>query len=595
MQRKIIISVLSVFVFYVLAQDLNYPVKKIDGKEYYIYTVELQEGLYSVSKKFGVKQADIIALNPEAEQGLKAGQHLIIPKISVNKKISTKTTYAPSEFTYVVVEKKQTLYSISKNYNIPIDTIVKYNPIVERGLQIGDSLKIPGKLNQKRNVLDCIFGKKQQPTETTEIISSRQDEFIIHLVKPKETLFSISRLYNVEIAEIVRLNPGSEENLKSGTEIRIPNKNFTAKIENKTDQKQAEQVNVISESLKKRHSDQPIRIAYLLPLMLDQGKVESGNERFIEFYAGSLLAINQAKEKGISLEIFTYDTDRSESKLIEIISNNELKNAALIIGPAYTNQVAIIGDFALKNRVNTLIPFTSKIFDIDTNPYLIQFNPGIQQTVKFIAEQLKNRYRNCKIIFAESIDVFNTDDGKIFCELLRKELTDQKQNFITYQISNTEQLDFLNILDKNQKNIIFFNTDKFSNVNIFLSWLGNNATGYETAYFRHTGWSETDYNYLRSISVTPFKLYPSNNDLSKYQKEFEKIFGRQPSTSQPSYDLLGYDLTNYFIDILQNKGKKYITEAKKINNGNGIQSGFSFERNSSISGIVNNQLYISEK
>jgi LysM repeat protein len=437
MQRKIIISVLSVFVFYVLAQDLNYPVKKIDGKEYYIYTVELQEGLYSVSRKFGVKQADIIALNPEAEQGLKAGQHLIIPKISVSEKTSIKTAYAPSEFTYVVVEKKQSLYSISKNYNTPIDTILKYNPIVERSLQVGDTLRIPGKLNPKRNFLDCIFGKKQQPTETTENVAVKKDEFIFHQVKPKETLFSISRLYNVEIAEIVKLNPGSEENLKSGTEIRIPNKNFTAKVENKTDLKQAEQVNVISESLKKRNNDQPIRIAYLLPFMLDQGKVESGNERFIEFYAGSLLAINQAKEKGISLEIFAYDTDRSESKLNEIISNNELKNADLIIGPAYTNQVAIIGDFASKNRINTLIPFTSKIFEIDTNPYLIQFNPGIQQTVKFVAEQLKNRFKNSKIIFAESIDVFNTDDGKIFCELLRKELTYQKQNFATYQISNT--------------------------------------------------------------------------------------------------------------------------------------------------------------
>ncbi len=577
------------------AQELNYPVKKIDGKEYYIYTVELQEGLYSVSKKFGVKQADIIALNPESEKGLKAGQILIIPKISDTEKTIKPTSYTPSAFTCVVVEKKQTLYSISRSYNTPIDTIVKYNPKIERGLQVGDTLRIPGKLTPKRNVFDCIFGKKQQTPETTDNTVGKQDEFIIHLVKPKETLFSISRLYNVEIAEIVKLNPGSEENLKSGSEIRIPNKTFTEKADNKPELIQTEPIDVISETLKKRDSNEPLRIAYLLPFMLNQGKIESGNERFIEFYAGSLLAVKEAKDKGISLELFTYDTERSESGLNDIFTNNDLKNVDLIIGPAYTNQVAMMGDLALKNRVNTLIPFSSKIFDIDTNPYLIQFNPGIQQTVKFVAEQLKTRYRNSKIIFAESIDVFNTDDGKLFCELLRKELTEQKQHFVTYEISNTEQFDFLNILDKNQKNIVFFNTDKFSNVNLFLSWLGNNAAGYETAYFRHTGWSETEYNYLRNISVTPFKIYPDNYDLSKYQKEFEKSFGRQPSTTQPSYDLLGYDLTGYFIDILQNKGKKYLTEAKKLNSANGIQSGFSFERSSSLSGIVNNQLYISEK
>ncbi len=129
----------------------------------------------------------------------------------------------PSEFTYVVVEKKQTLYSISKNYNTSIDTIVKYNPIVERGLQVAIRLEFPENKSETK-YFRLYFGKKQQPTETTENIASKQDEFIIHLVKPKEKLFSISRLYNVEISEIVKLNPGSDNNLKSGTEIRIPNK-----------------------------------------------------------------------------------------------------------------------------------------------------------------------------------------------------------------------------------------------------------------------------------------------------------------------------------------------------------------------------------
>jgi len=48
--------------------------------------------------------------------------------------------------------------------------------------------------------------------------------------------------------------------------------------------------------------------------MLENGKTDPANEKFIDFYAGALLAINEAKEFGISFEIFTFDTEKMRKK-----------------------------------------------------------------------------------------------------------------------------------------------------------------------------------------------------------------------------------------------------------------------------------------
>ena len=58
----------------------EYPTKIVGGKPYYEYSVAKSEGFYSISKKFGVTQAEIQEANPQTKNGLKEGEHLLIPK-----------------------------------------------------------------------------------------------------------------------------------------------------------------------------------------------------------------------------------------------------------------------------------------------------------------------------------------------------------------------------------------------------------------------------------------------------------------------------------------------------------------------------------
>ncbi len=95
------------------------------------------------------------------------------------------------------VEKGNTLYNISKTYAVSPNIVLKYNPAINDGLKLGMKLKIP-KVNQK------------------------EEEFIYHIVKKKETLYQIAKIYNVTVNDILRINQLNDEEISPGQYLKIP-------------------------------------------------------------------------------------------------------------------------------------------------------------------------------------------------------------------------------------------------------------------------------------------------------------------------------------------------------------------------------------
>lgn len=63
----------------VVANDKDLPVIELFGKHYYKYEVKKKETLYSLSRRFGVTQEELLMANPSLSEGLKSGQLLLIP------------------------------------------------------------------------------------------------------------------------------------------------------------------------------------------------------------------------------------------------------------------------------------------------------------------------------------------------------------------------------------------------------------------------------------------------------------------------------------------------------------------------------------
>ena len=582
----------------IFSQNPQYPKTKIDGTEYYIYTVQEGEGLFGVARKFEVSLDELKNINPGTENGLKAGQQMFVPI----KKETTKNTNQTSskaanlrqEYTLHKVENKQTLFAISKKYKVRQEDIIKANPEVSKGLTEGMTLRIPKTNSDKSN-----WVSEQNIVKAVKKVNNTKSEPKIHIVKEDETLYSISRLYDITVVDIVRLNPESSKKLPIGTELKIPSSNQVDTKQNN------ESANSKSEVVVKKYADnyalekngsntKVVKIAFLLPFMLDEEKQDPSDKRFIDFYSGALIAINKAKLRGISCEIFTFDTGKSEQKITDVLANPELKDMDLIIGPAFSNQISLVADFAKENKVNTLIPFSSKVYDIENNPYLFQFNPGVEAEFNFSANLLTNKYLNNNIVFAELPGISSSDEGRIWSDALKKELGKKHKTFSEIELITSDNADFKSVLKKNEKNLVIFNTDKYAYMSPFIAPLRSCTDQYEITLFEQYNWKNQHEKMPSSIYVSPFMSKYNSKELGDFNRLYTQLFKNDVNVDSPRFDLLGYDLSNYFISIIHRYGNKFIDKIGNISITNGIQSQPRFERISNESGFINQRLYLSE-
>jgi LysM repeat protein/ABC-type branched-subunit amino acid transport system substrate-binding protein len=593
----ILIPVLFIAITLFSQQNDNFSVKKINGTEYYSYPVQSGEGLFSICRKFNIAQDDLLKINPGIENGLKNGQEILIPINQKNKDLKqiSNHTITNGNFLEHQVEKKQTLFGISRKYNISQEDIKKYNPEVSDGLKEGMILKIPLKTVTKKNV-SSTSNSPQSPVSAVrsknEIAKSTKDKSAIHIVQPKETLYSISKKYNVDVAEIIKQNPDCDKIIKTGTELKIP---YTSKnvikadpSANKLTEENESDGQVISKKIKP--NIEPIRIAFLLPFMLDNQKTDITTEKFIEFYSGALLAIQEAKELGISFEISYYDTEKSEQKITEILQKDALKNVDLIVGPAYSNQISLVSEFAKENRINTVVPFSSKVFDIEYNPYLFQFNPGTDIEADFVSNLISKNFRYSNIVFVNLSEVNILDEGQSLADGLKKNLRKAKINFSEIDVTNSESFDLSGKLKENHENIIFFNTEKYSLVQPYIQKIAT-LEEYQPIFYYELNWQNQETIKPHTFVVTPFKDKLNQTKLNNYNSMFTKYFKWSISGNSPRYDLLGYDLAKYFVTQIFLYGTNFTIDKDKLEEMNGIQSHLKFVRNSKYSGFMNEQLY----
>ena len=112
--------------------------------------------------------------------------------------------------TYILhlVKEKQTLFSISKAYNVELSELMKINHKSEPSVKVGEVLRIPD--NASKSAVAPLLVKKQD------------DKFYYHVVKRGDTLFSLYKKYGVDVASIKKVNPEISNSLAIGTVIKIP-------------------------------------------------------------------------------------------------------------------------------------------------------------------------------------------------------------------------------------------------------------------------------------------------------------------------------------------------------------------------------------
>jgi len=163
-------------------------------KVYIVHRVETKETLFGISRRYKVPMSQILEVNPNTKKGLEVGQLILVPYV--------ETTPLAQSGGIHVVKPSETLYFISKLYEVSVEDIKKWNNLARNELNVGQKLRIIKKVQNKIKLGTNEGGNW-------------------HIVKAGETLFAVSRQYDVTIDQLREWNDLSNNSISVGQRIKV--------------------------------------------------------------------------------------------------------------------------------------------------------------------------------------------------------------------------------------------------------------------------------------------------------------------------------------------------------------------------------------
>jgi len=332
----------------------------------------------------------------------------------------------------------------------------------------------------------------------------------------------------------------------------------------------------------------PLRVGLLLPLQAQAQKRDRNMDRFVDFYSGALLAVYEMQDTGQPVEIHTWDVGKSTKELEKVLNSNALNHMDMVIGPVYASQVRIMAGWCMTHRVKTLLPFSSDVPELSTNPYLLQFNPSYAAEAEAMVSHLAGR-EGIHCILVEN------DEG-----VIPQSVRELQQCIRNYAIDNVtittsgilaDSLAYYMLPDK--ENILLTNTERFANLRLLMPHVVPAAQGQQLMLLSRYAWQEETI-ILPQIYTTVFR---QDVDTTEYNKLYHRFYSTRRTSDHPCYDLLGYDLMSYTLYSLQaiQEANGMIDEQDILTRYfSGVQSDIQMERAGEHGGYQNTHIHCIE-
>lgn len=555
------------------------------------HIVKQGETIESIAKQYQITPSDIYALNPDAIKKLGNNDVLIIP---ATKAISAEKVETSELIGYDThrVKRKETLYSISKEYNIDIIDIKEHNKqLYSENLKKGDNIRIP----KFKTVISNVTVK--------------QNTLKKYKIQPKEGIWRIAYKFGLTVPELIALNPNMAEVLQPGEEINVPNLQmaeektaepnynyyevlpkegfFRLKVKLGLTEDQLEALNpgikesglkegmvlkvpgdvtigTVSGTVENSNLSNKIknfktkRLALLLPFRLNRIDVDSVQEAkdiirkdkytsvSLDFYSGVKMALDSAKQLGISTNLKVFDTENQAAQISSILANTDFSVYDAVIGPITTTHFDRV---ALQLRGDS-VPAISPLMK-PTNLY-----SNVFQTIpsESFLEQTMIDYVKLDSL-RSSVVVISDQNSRDISNRIKTQIPKASQVFSR---KNKEGKDafYVNASDltsafKSGKNYVFLETSNAGLVLNVLSSLNSMISRDKELILVTTNKTDAfDYEYLSNNQLGNLKFhYPAINknysvdNPNGFVKQYKKEYGIEPN----KYAVRGFDLT---LDVL---------------------------------------------
>lgn len=635
MLRRIISTAFAAVLLFASAANLDLPVKTVGGKTYYYYRVRPSETLFSLSRKLGVTQEDIVKFNPAVADGLKANTTLYFPTQYFD---SLEPAPAPASATTSKVsldqEQQQNVDATERNEEIQ-RRIAEMKKKEEELRQNEEEMK--RRAEESHNEIDRIRHHRdrtksvtadQPETENRASSAKSRPSTITHVIQKGETLFGLAYRNGTTVDAIIAANPGLDskyyqagrtivipvntdsedygsEDIASVDEaastpsvtVTLPDSNGNVGVYENDDDELVAEVEETPDTLV---------ITVMLPFELAEAEQSKTTQRYMEFYRGFLLAADSLSHNGDPVMIRAIDTSVPPDALASLLRTPAMEEVDVFVGPEDADQLQAIAETARTNDSRLFNIFAVRDDRYLSNPAVIQANiPHTDMYSRAIAHFL-SAYPASEVtpVFISRID--GAADKIAFTDSLRAHLKADGRFYKEINFHGVLTRDDLSSLSPSESYVFIPVTGQRSEFTKFAPALREfRDESPATSPVRLFGYPEwvtfrgDTYDLLCDLNSTIYARYytdPDDYRARRVSQSFDRWFDTPMADAFPSQGLLGFDVATFLIRALRDNQGDFSEPATPYS---GIQCDFRLisplpvaEDAEPTAGLVNNALYI---
>ncbi|QLE02316.1 LysM peptidoglycan-binding domain-containing protein [Galbibacter sp. BG1] len=609
----------------------------LQAQKFETHAVKQGETLESIARKYQVTPYAILKLNPEVKNGVKANTIVVIPLSEASSSSSGAATVVdPNQierFKEHKVKRKETLYSISKEYNVSIDDLKRYNKdLYSRQLSKNEIIQIPvykrvagGAIPNRRGLIPHVVAPKEGPwrvayehgitvdslkvlnPEMQEVLKEGDtlwvpfvagndkkpvevDNYNYYTVLPKEGFYRLKVKLGVTQEEIETLNPEvKEDGLKAGMVLKLPKDKMGEMTVNNG---QLIEKFSLLDSL---NYNQKSKLALILPFKLDEldfndlstnkNKIEKDKllSVSLDFYTGALMAIDSAKQLGLSLDVSVFDSGANPSKVSQLTTSGKLNGVDAIIGPIMPNTFNRVASDVRTLNTPVFAPFSNKGLQLYNNVFqtlppdellrekmlgYLKTN-GVDKNIIIIADKQSTPIKTRLLSLFPGAKVINPIEDKfIRLDEINPFLSAEKDNWVIVETNSipllTNITGVVNSAKTEEHPITLMTTLK--------------GSAYDSDNISNMHLSNLNFH------------FPTIDKLSDVKTSFSKKYSAKYGTTPNRYAIRGFDLTmDVILRLGYNKNLDYV--AAHVSETEYIENKFDYKKELT-GGYYNQALYI---
>ena len=341
--------------------------------------------------------------------------------------------------------------------------------------------------------------------------------------------------------------------------------------------------------------NQPKKLALLLPFNLNKVQNDTVNsvadrlkkDKFLnmtlDFYSGALMAIDSAKQLGITVDVSVFDSEetKNSSNVAKLIADNHLENFSAVIGPFYQTNVEKTAELLSANQVAVISPLSKEVG---------KFYPNLFQTIT-----------STSVLRSAIFDFMRSKNGNVIAVVDKKKVSVKK-----YIVDNQKDVRLVSLteigalipeslsskLQKDRINYVVLETESTvlikATLKLLLSKLKECAI--QLVILEPNETLETDEIEFANLAQLKL-LYPSmtRENSSVNAEIFEKNYKLKNKVTPNAFAIRGFDVT--FDALMRLSQATTFSENTSTQVTEQVESKFDYFKNES-GGFANKGLYI---